>query len=406
VASALRVAAIRLARGREMMHRINITPRRDWQRLVTEEGLVYHTDPNGIPYWREDAYYNFLKTEVDDIEAATDELYRLCLEAVEYVVANRLFERLGIDPSVWDAIEASWRNRDPSLYGRFDLAYTPDGRILMLEFNADTPTSLLEASIIQHSWRESVHPTADQFNSIHEALVAKFEHIQQVHTPGVLHFAALTESFEDTMTIGYLADTWIEARGGDEKSARIMDVSNLGWVDDYFIDTQDNSRIVGLFKLYPWEQLVDDQIETIQDPTMTTRARQSTLLLEPVWKMILSNKGILAILWELFPGHPNLLAAYTDGPRELTKYVRKPFFSREGANVRIVINDEVVLETTGEYDKGPTVYQELAEIPNCDGKYPIIGSWIVGESACGIGIREGNTPITNNTSGFVPHIFK
>ena len=49
--------------------------------------------------------------------------------------------------------------------------------------------------------------------------------------------------------------------------------------------------------------------------------------------MVLSNKGILAILWDLFPGHPNLLPAYLDEPNGMFEYVKKPLLSREGANV-------------------------------------------------------------------------
>jgi glutathionylspermidine synthase len=35
----------------------------------------------------------------------------------------------------------------------------------------------------------------------------------------------------------------------------------------------------------------------------------------------------------------------------------------------------------------------------------VIGSWIVGEEPAGIGMREDSTPITKNTSRFVPHHF-
>ena len=44
-------------------------------------------------------------------------------------------------------------------------------------------------------------------------------------------------------------------------------------------------------------------------------------------------------------------------------------------------------------------------LPAFDGNYPVIGSWIIGDDAAGIGIREDDTPITRNTSRFVPHYF-
>ena len=36
--------------------------------------------------------------------------------------------------------------------------------------------------------------------------------------------------------------------------------------------------------------------------------------IEPPWKLIMSNKAILPLLWEMFPNHPNLVPAYYDSP--------------------------------------------------------------------------------------------
>ena len=130
----------------------------------------------------------------------------------------------------------------------------------------------------------------------------------------------------------------------------------------------------------------------------------STLWIEPLWKMLLSNKALLAVLWEMHPGHPNLLPAFLDQPGILTEYVRKPKLGREGANIQIVQDGEVVQETDGIYADSPRIYQELSPLPNFNGRYPVLGSWMVNGYACGLGIREDAQPITQNTSRFVPHI--
>lgn len=56
--------------------------------------------------------------------------------------------------------------------------------------------------------------------------------------------------------------------------------------------------------------------------------------MEPLWKSILSNKGLMPLLWRFFPGHPNLLASWFDGEKPQIaageSYVRKPIYSREG----------------------------------------------------------------------------
>ena len=84
-------------------------------------------------------------------------------------------------------------------------------------------------------------------------------------------------------------------------------------------------------------------------------------------------------------------------------YVKKPILSREGANVSIYKGGVPVLNTSGEYGEEGFIFQSLAELPNFDNHYPVIGSWIVGQLPAGIGIRESNTPITDNKSNFVPH---
>ena len=84
----------------------------------------------------------------------------------------------------------------------------------------------------------------------------------------------------------------------------------------------------------------------------------------------------------------------------------KPIFSREGANIRFVVNGRTADRTDGPY-AGPLICQQLSRLPRFEGQYyPVIGSWMVNGWACGIGIREDTTPITGNTSRFVPHVVR
>jgi glutathionylspermidine synthase len=118
--------------------------------------------------------------------------------------------------------------------------------------------------------------------------------------------------------------------------------------------------------------------------------------------MLLSNKALLAILWELYPGHPNLLPAYLDGPRELAAaggYVAKPLLGREGAGVTVhepgspaAVREE------------PCCYQELAPLPDFDGNRVVLGAWVVEDEAAGLGIRESTGLITDEYARFLPHV--
>ena len=85
-----------------------------------------------------------------------------------------------------------------------------------------------------------------------------------------------------------------------------------------------------------------------------------------------------------------------------SSYVRKPLYSREGANVALVAG-EVFDEQPGPYGTESFIRQQLASLGNFSGQYPVLGSWIVDGASCGLSIREGENPITSNSSRFLPH---
>ena len=379
------------------MERIVSTPRPDWQTVVEARGLKWHTGQT--PYWSENAFYQFTAEQVETVERATNELHERCLEAVQHVIDERRYGELRISDHAIPMIEASWNAEPPSIYGRFDLAYDGASPPKMLEYNADTPTSLLETSVVQWDWLQALHPGADQFNSLHERLVAHWQQVRDDLATGgplgpLVHFASM-DDIEDGMTAAYLAET--AAQAGIQ--VKLLAMSDIGWDPGAreFCDRED-VRIDTLFKLYPWEWLV-------HEPFAENLRVANVTMVEPAWKMVLSNKGILPILWELFPGHGNLLPAYFDAPNGMFEYVMKPLLSREGANVTVHTMKEHI-ESTGEYGAEGFVFQELAPIPEFDGKRPVIGSWIVGQEAGGMGIRESDGWVTGNTSRFVPHLFR
>jgi glutathionylspermidine synthase len=380
------------------MKRVSIKPRSDWEKRVEEIGLIYH-HTEGRPYWNESAYYSFRSAEIDRIEAATNELQEMCLKAAQHVIDNNRFKDLSIPDAAIPVIKQAWEDEPPAIYGRFDLAY--DGEELkMLEYNADTPTALLEASVAQWYWLQDLFPRLDQFNSIHEKLLAKWQELKP-YVANAVHFAYLeppdVENSEDLMTVSYLMD--VASQAGFENI--LLRIDDIGWdpAKNCFVDL-DNRPMRSIFKLYPWEWLLRDHFaaELLANYPLTQ-------WIEPIWKMLLSNKGILPILWELFPGHPNLLEARFNDPKNLTDYVKKPLLSREGANLTIR-RGSAIQENAGPYGAEGFVYQAVARMANCNGAFPVIGSWLIDGVAAGIGIRESATPITDNLSCFVPHLFE
>ena len=396
------------------MRKIPLSERPDWRDKAKELGFTF-ADMYGEPYWDESSAYQFSLREIEeDLEDPATELHGMCREAAAAICASEeLLEKLGIPAEFHDLVAGSWDRQEPEIYGRFDLAYDGTGPAKMLEYNADTPTSLYESASFQWGWLEDqlaagvLRDGDDQFNGIHEALVA---HFAATFAPGTdLHFTAIAGNPEDYGTVEAMGWAAREADLG----AHYTDLDKLGLSPDgQFIDDQD--RVIGiLFKLYPWEDLLrDDYAQHI--------AGSGCLMLEPAWKAVLSNKGLLPVLWQMFEGHPNLLPAFfeaemqagspaLDRAEEVLRrgHVIKPLFSREGAAISIVENGAPT-ETSPEagYGQHPRIVQAYTPLTAFDGFHPVIGAWMVGQACAGIGIREDRGRITQNLSRFKPHFIR
>ena len=401
------------------MQRHIITPRHNWQQTVEQQGLIFHTplaaleDANTRPYWDESACYEFTAAEIDTLEAAANELQEMCLAAAQHVIDNRRYAELEIPAEAVPLIEWAWNEEPPALYGRFDIMYDGHSSPKLLEYNADTPTSLLEAAVIQWYWLQDVYASADQFNSLHERLIAKWKDIgpylaKPATSRSPLYFAS-ADNAEDRLTIAYLQDTAQQAG----IATRSLLMEEIGWNEQRhcFVDMDEQeNKIESIFKLYPWETMLDEAFAA-----QCLATYKDMRWIEPIWKLLLSNKGILPILWELYPDHPLLLEAHfvTDasGWNPAPGWVRKPLHSREGSNITLVSSDGTTTKTDGPYTNRLQIDQKLAPpasfiVPGSTPRYPVLGLWMIDQECGGMGIREDATPITGNLSSFVPHFFR
>ncbi len=379
------------------MRQISVPKVENWQNVVEAQGFDFHS-LHGIPYWVEDRAYVFTPDEVAKIHHCTDQLYEMCLQLVDNVIANDLFMELRISDEWVPLIRKSWEQRDVSIYGRFDYAYSSDGSLKLLEFNADTPTMLMESAVIQYYWMKRYKPFllghVDQFNSIHENLIRAWTVYKNrlgdsAHEK--VYFCCMKDYIEDLKNVEYICDCARHAG----LSVELIYIEDIGWDGHQFVDLQ-GQPIRNLFKLYPWEMM------TMDDFGKNLLSHDGLQIVEPAWKMILSNKGILPLLWDMYPDHPNLLPASFDEGVIPRPFVRKPLLSREGANVTIALKDEIV-SSEGRYGNGDFIYQAFAPLSKFGSGYAMLGSWIAGGRSCGIGIRESSSLITDNVSRFVPH---
>src|SRR4051794_14955967 len=277
-----------------------------WEAEIEAQGLVYNKTqvPGGElrSYWREGPFYDFSMDEIETLEGAVSQLFEMCVAAGDHVVENDLFDRMRIPPIARPAIRRSWEAEPPSIYARFDLRYDGEGPPKLLEFNADTPTGLVESAVTQWNWHLFTGQGRDQWNALHDKLVTawrrnllKWERRSGTH-PRV-HLAWTTEetSREDRMTVAYLMDTVVQA--GYEAIELIVEDIVLDDGDGRFYDQQ-GRRLDVAFKLSPWEWLIDDEVGA------AVRAAQArpggTTWSGPVCKMLWSPKARLPIMWQVF----------------------------------------------------------------------------------------------------------
>jgi len=383
------------------MRRLQQQPRPDWRNRLQQLGM--ELEAGASPYWREDACYMFTDSEIETLETASAELVAMIEQAVAHVVANDRLAEIGVPEALRPLAIASWRQREPSLYGRLDLRFDGAGPPKLLEYNADTPTALFEASVVQWHWLEERQPGCDQWNSIHEALIESWSRLAAElgprgddcgwRSPGTrtrIHFACMPEDDDDLLTTAYLQDTAAQA-GLDTRFLRMVDIGCDG---RRFADLE-GADITTLFKLYPWDWLA-------REPFFPALARLRPQLVEPAWRVIPASKGILAVLWELFPGHPNLLPASLVPGRVTGPVIRKPLLGREGANM-VVTTASGLTATEGPYGGMAVVEQTFAPLPAFDGWHPVLGVWVVGGEPRGLGIREDRALVTGRGASFVPH---
>lgn len=385
------------------MERLVVAERPDWRDTAERMGFTFH-HAGGERYWDERACYRFSLDEVEErIEGPSGELHAMCLDLVDEVSrSDALMDRIAIPEAHRDLIARSWTARAPSLYGRFDFSYDGAGPAKLLEYNADTPTSIFETALFQWQWLEdmvaagALPADTDQYNRLHDALVSR---TGEILTAGsLLHFASDADHQEDRQTVRYLED--VARQAGLEPQFVAVDRIGVD-ADGRFVD-DDGTIIAAIFKLYPWEDM-------LREPYAAHLATARALFLEPAWKAILSNKAMLPLLWDRHRGHPNLLpAAFADdgaaaaaiGPR----YARKPFFSREGWDIELVDGSDVEHGPAGGYGDEGAIIQALAPLPDFDSFRPVVGSWIVGDDPVAMSIREDDVAITRDKARFVPHV--
>ena len=372
-------------------------------------GFVWHTDSDESSYISDELVV-ISEDEAEAYYEATNTLYDMYVEAAEYVVEHNLFHEIGIPFNLVEVIKESWENDVHwHLYGRFDLAGGVDGKpIKLLEFNADTPTALFETAIIQWAMlKKSGLEEKSQFNALYESLVNNFKRLVTLE--------------EDVSTFEERYDGWnflftsVKGNSEEENTVRLMQhiATEAGFKTEFaYIDDIEFSAGNGIFyqhknyelwfKLIPWEDIALEESDLAMLLTNIIK-NQKAIIFNPAYTLLFQSKGLLKILWDLYPNHPLLLESSFE-PLEGKKQVQKPVFGREGGSITILDEESNKLaHAEGDYDSHKMVYQAYTELSTDAQGLSYQAGVFYAYEACGLGFRKGGK-ILDNMSKFVGHI--
>jgi glutathionylspermidine synthase len=375
---------------------------------LEELGFSWHTDSDGSKYVS-DQIVEITQAEAEAYYTAGNELYDMYVQAAEHVIENDLFFEIGIPFNLIETIKKSWENDVHwHIYGRFDLAGGVDGKpIKLIEFNADTPTSLVESALLQ--WALLQHNNMDeekQFNTIYESITNNFKRLitlfddtaafDERYDGWKILFSSISNNEEEEATTKLLQQMATDA--GFNTAFEYLE--NTHFDEDGIFDADENSYEYW-FKLYPWEDIAVDEPElatTLGDIIQNQKA----IILNPAYTLLFQSKGMLKILYDLFPDSPYLLKTSFE-PLKGVKQVEKTVFGREGANTKIIeSNGNVSTQIEGPYDNYKKVYQEFVKFSqDANGSKYQAGVFFAYE-ACGLSFRKGGE-ILDNMSKFVGH---
>ena len=374
-------------------------------------GFVWHTDSDETSYISDELVV-ISETEAEAYYEATNTLYDMYIEAADYVIENNLFHEIGIPFNLVEAIKESWENDIHwHLYGRFDLAGGIGNKpIKLLEFNADTPTALFETAIIQWAMlKQNNLEEESQFNTLYESLVDNFKRLVTLEED--------VSTFEESYDGWNFLFTSVKGNSEEENTVRLLQHiardagfnTEFAYIDDIEFSSEDgifyNEKNYELwFKLIPWEDIALEESDLAMLLSNIIK-NQKAIIFNPAYTLLFQSKGLLKILWDLYPNHPLLLETSFDVLKG-QKQVKKPVFGREGGSISILDEDATSIEhIKGDYDNHKMVYQAYTELATDSKGLSYQAGVFYAYEACGLGFRKGGK-ILDNMSKFVGHIVK
>ncbi|NJN29271.1 MAG: glutathionylspermidine synthase family protein [Synechococcales cyanobacterium RM1_1_8] len=454
------------------MRPIEIKRRRHWQQHIrdnayqvealTNQTIGYWTEALAVPY-----AIQLSEGEEEALSKATEALWEMSCEFLDRffteespgAVTSRL-KTLGILPEYHRAIASSWAREAPEdleLATRFDLATRNQAlgdisgselSIKLIEINGETP--LLGAEMVyQWNWfcnYRSQFPSGDkalpddayQFNEYWEKIANRFRVLANAcdfkgRGVSFLVDETLEEDLEMAMQLIQILHDEVDdqiytqivtLRDDYDEDGKLISRGIGLDSEGYLVDGQ-NDRMPIIWKIYDWHNIQADMASDRSTTALVNRLEKDDIsdqiIIEPLWKQVLSNKGAMVYMWQWFRNHPTygqyLLPTYfeTDLSMEATQlavgiHIRKPIIGHEGVGISILdpaVGDIEAKPALGYGEEG-YILQEFFELPVAalgqQRQHYMIGAWSVDGEAAGIVIRGDGSRITGRYCTIIPHI--
>ena len=242
---------------------------------------------------------------------------------------------------------------------------------------------------------------------VHAALVRAWE-MAGIPEGKCLHLM-VDSGLEEFYHATYMATAANQA-GLRTKIIRGLDGLQFAGPGDNFMRVLDGEGelISYVWKTWNWETIFDGVAglpsvasEKASGPSlMDVLLDERITVWEPMWSTIANNKAILPVLWELYPHHPNLLAAEFELSAQLKNntdgYVTKPIVGRCGSNVTMTsASGETIAEIGGKFALKDVIYQQIRNLPNINGKSVLVCPWAVSGQFAGLVLRVDDGLITS-----------
>lgn len=370
--------------------------------------------------------------EVNACDVAAEKAIALLYKATERFIENEetsAYHRLGITSNLLiELIKESWQldsysgmihrfmpNVVHGLYANFDATIDSDGKVWFYEFNGNTPVLCYESIVVQDTVFNHVGD-GEQSNSLFEAWCDLFTEMNREFGELKMVFGGFSSLVNDLLTIDTMCNAAIQCG----HNATIVDMRydiEFDHLDNMMYVTGDTRPIDYMFNLFPWEDYDEDSLITFKKNYRNLRENgKGTVVVEPPYKVLMSNKAFLAYVWEHFPEEAHeagIIPTYLQADKVEGTCVEKPIYGRMSANIRILDEGEVVDETSGDFGDNLMVYQPFTPLIETPEGHFQLRVWLAPNTEydyeylpCGIAVRRSNSRYNMNveTEEFIPHI--